>query len=229
MYLGNFLYCIHRGDAVMVDTEVPHRSFGNTPYTGICIEFSDSYIRSAFGSAKYDSIVACFKRPVISLDEKALDKIYSYAAAAKDDKEAEDIYLSKITDILHEFYIAGNFNDNLSPDSDLSNIGAYLQKHYLTVKGLDELTERFGLSKSHLCRIFKQHTGVTITHYINALRMQYAYKLIIETNIPIKDIYIMCGYENSQYFNRVFKKIRGCTPSSARREARKTQMWNYDE
>ena len=91
------------------------------------------------------------------------------------------------------------------------------------------MTERFGLSKSHLCRIFKQHTGVTITHYINALRMQYAYKLIIETNIPIKDIYIMCGYENSQYFNRVFKKIRGCTPSSARREARKTQMWNYDE
>lgn len=229
MYLGNALYHIQRGDAVMVAPETPHRSFGNTPYTGICIEFSDLYIRSVFGSAKYDSIAACFSRPVIALDENALNSIHSFTAAAKENKKEENACLSKITDILYEFYLAGSFGDNLSPNSDLSNIGWYIRKNFLTIKGLDELTEHFKLSKSHLCRIFKQHTGVTVTHYINALRIQYAYKLIAETNIPIKDIYIMCGYNNSQYFNRVFKQIRGCTPHTARKEARRTLMWEHGE
>lgn len=229
MYLGNSLYHIQRGSAVMISPDVPHRSFGAAPYSGICIEFSDKYIDDAFSSRACASIRSCFRKQILTLDENALDAVYANTVCAKSDKREENRCLLNIMNILRGFSASGAADNSLSGGSDMSNIGYYLQTNYLTVKSLDELTERFGLSKSHLCRVFKQHTGVTITHYINALRIQHAYKLISETNIPIKDVYVMCGYRSSQYFGRVFKKIYGCSPRTARNEARKTQMWEQDE
>lgn len=229
MYLGSTLYHIRTGDAVMIGSETPHRSFGSTPYKGVCIEFSERYIENAFDGDAYRLAKACFEKKVIALDETALANIYEYTVRAKENESERDSCLFKI---LRELYGAcrdSGFGGEFSNDSDLSNISGYIQKNYLTINGLDELAERFGLSKSHLCRTFKEHTGVTVTQYINALRMQYAYQLIIETKTPIKEVYRLCGYSNSQYFNRVFKKLRGCTPSAARREARETRMWEYEE
>ena len=100
-------------------------------------------------------------------------------------------------------------------------------KNYLEIKGLDALSEHFGITKSHLCRVFKEHTGITITHYINALKIQRACLLLCESKIPIHDIYKMCGYDNSQYFNRVFKKIKEVTPNQFRQQSRAIKMWKY--
>lgn len=229
MYLGNSLYRIQRGNAVMIGPDIPHRSFGGTPYRGICIEFSDKYIDDAFNSLICSSIRSCFNKNILTLDENALNTIYSHTLYAKSNKSEQNKCLINIIDILSGFLNSESLDSNKSNNSDMSNIGYYLQMNYLTISSLDELTERFNLSKSHLCRVFKEHTGVTITHYINALRIQYANKLLGETNIPIKDVYKMCGYNCSQYFNRVFKKFTGCSPRTARNEARKTQMWEQDE
>ena len=74
-----------------------------------------------------------------------------------------------IVDILYKHIPFSNPNAKRTFDSDLSTIGNYIQKNYLEIKGLDALSEHFGITKSHLCRVFKEHTGITITHYINAL------------------------------------------------------------
>ena len=229
MYLGSSLYHVRRGDAVMIPSETPHRSFGDTPYKGICIEFSGGYIRSVFSPEKCRAILSCFDKPVIRLDEDALKLIHTRTVKAKETKAEQNISLSVITDILFGFCTAAKLGAKPSFDSDISAISMYIQKNYLNIKGLGEIADRFGISESHLCRVFRARTGVTVTHYINALKMQYAYKHLIETNMPIKEIYKKCGYANSQYFNRVFKKFRGVTPHKARADARETEMWDYEE
>ena len=110
-------------------------------------------------------------------------------------------------------------------DSDTSPIGAYLQEHYKEIESLEELAKHFEFSKSYLCRIFKQQTGLTIVEYINRLKVQEAYKLLQETDLPIHEISAGCGFETVIYFNRVFKKIMGNTPRNARKIAK--EQWTY--
>lgn len=227
MYLGNVLYKVGTGDALMIPASTPHRSFGDGAFSGICIEFSDAYIKKHFTKSQYYKITECFKTPLISLPPDLLPIIRTYSLTAYNNVDMRNDCMLAIVDILYKHIPFSNPNAKRTFDFDLSTIGNYIQKNYLEIKGLDALSEHFGITKSHLCRVFKEHTGITITHYINALKIQRACLLLCESKIPIHDIYKMCGYDNSQYFNRVFKKIKEVTPNQFRQQSRAIKMWKY--
>ena len=82
MYLGNVLYKVGTGDALMIPASTPHRSFGDGAFSGICIEFSDAYIKEHFTKSQYDKITECFKTPLISLPPDLLPIIRTYSLTA---------------------------------------------------------------------------------------------------------------------------------------------------
>ncbi|MFR9051267.1 MAG: cupin domain-containing protein, partial [Hominilimicola sp.] len=82
MYLGNVLYKVGTGDALMISASTPHRSFGDGAFSGICIEFSDAYIKEHFTKSQYDKITECFKTPLISLPPNLLPIIRTYSLTA---------------------------------------------------------------------------------------------------------------------------------------------------
>lgn len=82
---------------------------------------------------------------------------------------------------------------------------------------LDDLARECDISPSFLCRLFKQVYGETVFSYIQALRIQKAKKLLIETNKPIKEVCLSCGFENESYFYRTFKQSQRVTPTDFRR------------
>ena len=125
MYLGNSLYHVQRGSAVMISPDVHHRSFGAAPYSGICIEFSDKYIDDTFSSRACASIRSCFRKQILTLDENALDAVYANTVCAKSDKREENRCLLNIMNILRGFSASGAADNSLSGGSDMSNIGYY--------------------------------------------------------------------------------------------------------
>lgn len=82
---------------------------------------------------------------------------------------------------------------------------------------LEKLADKCGVSKSHLCRVFKKATGQTISQYLNHVRIERACKLLAETGVPIEEIAIASGFNNASYFFRVFKKQVGKLPLEWRR------------
>ena len=82
MYLGNVLYKVGTGDALMIPASTPHRSFGDGAFLGICIEFSDAYIKEHFTKSQYYKITECFKTPLISLPPYLLPIIRTYSLTA---------------------------------------------------------------------------------------------------------------------------------------------------
>lgn len=82
---------------------------------------------------------------------------------------------------------------------------------------LDDLARECDISPSFLCRLFKQVYGETVFSYIQSLRIQKAKKLLIETNQPIKEVCLSCGFENESYFYRTFKQSQRVTPTDFRR------------
>ncbi len=80
------------------------------------------------------------------------------------------------------------------------------------------IEEVFHLSYKHLCRIFKQATGRTLTQYHTELRINEASRLLRETTSQISDISSLMGFADPLYFSNVFKKINGLSPRSYRQQ-----------
>lgn len=66
-------------------------------------------------------------------------------------------------------------------------------------------------------RFFKQTMGMPFTTYLNDYRLTLAAKSLLETHKAVLEIASECGFDNLSYFNRIFKKKYGITPSSYRK------------
>ena len=64
------------------------------------------------------------------------------------------------------------------------------------------------MSPKSFCRFFKANTGKTLEVYLHELRIGGACRFLIETNVPISEIALDCGYNNLSNFNRRFRSIK---------------------
>lgn len=94
----------------------------------------------------------------------------------------------------------------------IDNVKQILAANLLENLNLKRLSDECGVSKSHLCRIFKSSTGQTISQYFNLLKIETACSLLAVSGLSIEEIAIQSGFNNPSYFFRVFKKQTGKLP-----------------
>ena len=78
---------------------------------------------------------------------------------------------------------------------------------------LEEMAACAGFSKYYFARAFKQYLGLTPLQYIQAVRCGYAERLLRSGKYSVKQVAVMCGFENFSYFSNVYKKYIGQLPS----------------
>ena len=83
---------------------------------------------------------------------------------------------------------------------------------------VEELSDRVGLNRTTLQRVFKQMYGVTTFEYRTQVRMQEAKNLLLNDNVSVTEAAGLCGYSNASKFAAAFKKVFGVTPSKWRNE-----------
>lgn len=112
----------------------------------------------------------------------------------------------------------GNLKNTFSELSQkLHSVTMYLDEHYTEDISLDSLSEQFFISKYYLSREFKKEYGTTIIQYILAKKITRAKELLRYSNASIEEIASLCGIDDASYFNKVFKKLEGCTASEYRK------------
>ena len=93
----------------------------------------------------------------------------------------------------------------------------YIDQNYMYDISLDTLAEIAGYSKFHFSRIFKQFNSMSYLQYINLRRTRAAETLLLDPSIPITEVAMQAGFSSLSTFNRIFKEIKHCTPSSYQR------------
>ncbi|WP_248928599.1 helix-turn-helix domain-containing protein [Paenibacillus hamazuiensis] len=96
----------------------------------------------------------------------------------------------------------------------------YLQNNYMNEISLDSCADHVGMNPVVLSRSIKQVTGKNFIDYLTELRMDKAKELLRETDLKMGDVAVSVGYQHS-YFNRIFKKQEGITPSEYREMSRR--------
>ena len=99
----------------------------------------------------------------------------------------------------------------------IAEILHYIDQHLDEDLSLFTVAGRFYLSREYISRRFKQETGVTLSEYVERLRIDKAKVLLGNPQIRVADIAAMVGYEDEKYFSKVFKKQTGSSPRQYRK------------
>ncbi|WP_167383768.1 AraC family transcriptional regulator [Paenibacillus kribbensis] len=102
----------------------------------------------------------------------------------------------------------------------LTLITDYIQENYDQSLSLDSIAQVFGLSPEYLSRFFVKHVGMTLFQYINAIRLERSFRVLMNTDHSIIQIALEHGFPNEKSFARVFKKVYQATPHQYRKRTR---------
>lgn len=98
----------------------------------------------------------------------------------------------------------------------LKNILQEIELNYTENLTLEEISKKLNYHKNYLSALFKNTFGTTLWEYILIKRIDKALDLIRNSDLPITEIYLQCGFNNSANFNKQFKKYTGKLPREFR-------------
>jgi AraC-like DNA-binding protein len=132
----------------------------------------------------------------------------------------------ELLSILHDLSISRNMRtlSDTSFTDDSVSYGSrriekafeFMQHNYKKEITLSEVSKLVNMTEVSFSRFIKKHTGKTFIDSLNEIRLGHASRLLIDTSMSVSEISYQCGFNNISYFNRVFKKRKGCTPKTFR-------------
>lgn len=103
------------------------------------------------------------------------------------------------------------------PADYTEEIRRFICQNYSQKITLPMIAKEVGLNESYAGRLFKKATGKSIFQYVHEVRMEQAAELLTESDLKIRDVALQVGMSDQLYFNKIFRRHYGCSPSEYRR------------
>lgn len=106
---------------------------------------------------------------------------------------------------------------NSNEDTILSHASEYVRQHFTNRISIEELADFCHCSESHISHIFQRRLRVNITTYINKVRIEASKAFLVDSDASIADIATSVGFNDPNYYSRVFTQLVGISASEYRR------------
>lgn len=132
--------------------------------------------------------------------------------------------ISILVEHFHGFYMEDfqykTSQKDLSPDDlqRLCRITRYIMLNYREKISLEDVSRMEHLSSYYLSHLIKENLGFNFQNFVNAIRLEYAEKLLVFSNMTLMQISQECGFSSPNYFNKCFSAWHGKTPAQYRKE-----------
>lgn len=147
--------------------------------------------------------------------EDYFKKLFDWYQAVDSDRE---YYLQfYMNAILFEVY-KNHTRSSMGEGTDsIGDVKKYIYENWNKNISLEELTVISGYSKSRFSHRFKEQYGMSPMKYLTHVRMNQVCRWLVETDMLVKEIQLLCGQKNEQMFFREFKECYGMSPSEYRK------------
>lgn len=95
----------------------------------------------------------------------------------------------------------------------------FIEKHLTNDLTLESAASYMNISTHYFSKLFKSEVGENFIDYVTDKKVERAKELIVDTDLPLNVLAFELGFNEANYFSKVFKKRAGMTPSQYRREA----------
>ena len=149
-----------------------------------------------------------------------LDKVMAFNNASVEiiDTKMSDAQFLQCADELVEFFVMV-ITERKKPSfghQTVNKVILYINDEIETNLTVEDIAKQFNISTSHLSRIFREHTGVTLVEYLNIRKVEECQYFLRHTNKSISEISNSFHFCNQSYFTRIFKKYTSLTPKQFR-------------
>ena len=131
--------------------------------------------------------------------------------------EMLEMYLRQIFIMLKRYFTDSLKTDNAHVIEEIDKATLYFNEHYSEEISIEEYAQNNHFSVSWFIRNFKHCTGSTPMQYILSKRIYNAEILLHDSTYNVTEIAEIVGYKNPLYFSRIFKKVKGLSPSEYRK------------
>ena len=111
--------------------------------------------------------------------------------------------------------------------TDIEDAIHYIALNYALPITLVEVAEKVNLSPTYLSKKFKKVTGMTFIEYLNYIRLKQASQALLTTDNSITEIAVDCGFNSSNYFKDLFRKVNGVSPRTFRKQSKTHLFQQY--
>ncbi|MEN9296987.1 AraC family transcriptional regulator [Aquirufa novilacunae] len=229
-HIGDHISTYEGCDLALIGSYIPHLNFDygvKATVETVVIQFPETYFEA--GLARIPEL-----QKVVDLMERAKTGI----AFTGETKRIAGIRLKKLQymDRFHQFMelmsifqflaVSDEFEDLevrpissqtiLKQQERMHRIHQFVEMNFQKPIDTQQIAEEVNLTLPAFCRYFKKATKLTYTDFVNQYRVQYAKKLLIQDK-NVTETCFECGFESLSYFNRIFKKFAGVSPSEFKR------------
>jgi YesN/AraC family two-component response regulator len=142
------------------------------------------------------------------METSLLDALYEYKTLADMIHYSRELITS----------ISGQYKRNDAKEHNYCEMAKqYLNDHYMNDMNITDTADHLNISYSYLSKIFRSITGVTLTEYLNNIRIEKSKDYLTETLMTLTEISEKVGYNNVQSYQRFFKKYVTLTPGEYRK------------
>ena len=224
------VFVAHAGDTVLIRDGMLH---GGTPDN--CVY--ECFLFDLHGLFRNLDMVKKYLRPVYR--QQILPEIFYPAAQTPQVKEIirslthayneknsplELVVISCISQLFALILQNGYYTDSSVDYGErphkidlIKSVLEYTELHYASPITLDDLAKVAGMNPRYFCRFFRSITHQTPIEYVNMYRIEKAAQMLHSTRLPITDICMECGFNDSSNFIKVFRKYKGMTPKQYRK------------
>lgn len=179
----------------------------------LCVHFTGSQAAEKLKKHEISIFPSVNKLSVDNQVQKRFKSIFD-AFSCEDEYQNEEL-----ANLLERLFIeiARGIKNKESEKAPLSKSLRYINEYYTTEIRTTALAKMENMCMTAYNKAFKSQFGKSPINHIISLRMQLAKELLETSDISIKEISFMCGYDNFNYFTRIFKQYIGKTPSEYRK------------
>lgn len=224
---------LNGGSVGMTPKNIYHRTsfVDNTPYERFVLKFTDEAVAPLLQLIGPEPFEEMYRYPVYNFEPDVrakvygifCDMLYEYEHYEKESELILQGMLYNLIMTIIRFHVPQNRSDIELSKADTSILKAirYMEKHFLNAPSLVETAAHVNFSPAHFSRLFKKVIGVSYSEYLNYIRVETGRHLLLTTNLSVGEIAQLAGFDNSNYFCNVTKKILGYTPREIRQTALK--------
>lgn len=229
--LKDTVYQLEKGDLVFVSPGELHHSlfYANSTCELIMIYFKKEYLNQnlfdeQIGGKQHSMGLHSFMGSVPSLYQEdflaLLSRMFSESSHIDEYSDAfMSCYLQELLLMLMRHSVMNEEEPDLlnARDVDILTATKYIYKNFQKPLTLEEVSGVASLSPTYFSKKFKLITGMGFKEYLNYVRLRHAQAALLTTNNTITDIAFEYGFNDSNYFKDLFKKVYGKSPREFRK------------
>lgn len=223
-YIEDTQYKLTKGDVLLINSHELHKmpNKGDMNFRRLTIFFDPKNIRTL--SSKYTNLLLPFEHNlgennIIHLTSAELNELCAFAEELVAFEESTDFgtdimalsTMLRILIMLNKIY-RKQYSSHLQILSDrIHLICKYIDNETPKIKSVQEVSEHFAMSRSHISKIFKEETGITIGDYITKQKLEFAISLL-KLGFNASDVSYVSGFCDYASFYRTLKRKTGKSP-----------------